>query len=103
MDTKATDTLMPLSMVDKYGLRTSMIIFENKDKWKINGLRGDTFIIGVLPDCPFTFGNMVIKKMNGVIDNGHFELLLGNDIGLGSSFPSYQLLSVLLPFYPFSF
>ena len=48
---------MPLSMVDKYGLRISMIIFENKDKLKINGLRGDTFIIGVLLDCPITFGN----------------------------------------------
>ena len=70
---------MPLSMVDKYGLRTSMIIFENKDKLKINGLVGDTFIIGVLPDCPITFGNRVIKKMIGVTNNGHFELLLGND------------------------
>ena len=66
-------------MIDKYGLRTSMIIFENKDKLKINGLGGDTFIIRVLPDCPITFGNRVIKKMIEVTDNGHFELLLGND------------------------
>ena len=56
-----------------------MIIFENKDKLKINGLRGDTFIIGVLLDCPITFGNKVVKKMIRVTDNGHFELLLGND------------------------
>ena len=75
----ATGTLMPLSMIDKYGLRTSMIIFENKDKLKINGLRGDIFIIGVLPDCPITFGIRVIKKMIPVTNNGHFELLLGND------------------------
>ena len=79
MDTEATSTLMPLSMVDKYGLRTSMIIFESKDKLKINGLRGDTFIIGVLLDFPITFDNRVVKKMIGVIDNEHFELLLSND------------------------
>ena len=70
---------MPLFMVDKYGLRTSMIIFENKDKLKINGLGGDTFIIRVLPDCLITFGNRVIKKMIGDTNNGLFELLLGND------------------------
>ena len=78
MDTGATSTLMPLSMIDKYGLRISMIIFENKDKLKINGFRGDIFIIGVLPNCPITFGNRVIKKMIRVTDNRHFELLLGN-------------------------
>ena len=66
-------------MVDKYGLRISMIIFENKDKLKIYGLRGDTFIIGVLPDCRITFSNSLIKKMVEVTNNGHFELLLGND------------------------
>ena len=70
---------MPLSMVDKYGLRTSMIILENKDKIKINGLREDTFIIRVLPNCPITFGNRVIKKMIKVTNNGHFELLLGDN------------------------
>ena len=43
MDTRATSTLMPLSMVDKYGLRTSMIMLENKDKLKINGLKRGHF------------------------------------------------------------
>ena len=66
-------------MVDKYGLHISMIIFDNKDKLRINGLRGNTFIIRVLPNCPITFDTRVIKKMVEVTDNGHFELLLGND------------------------
>ena len=55
------------------------LFYENKGKLKINGLEGDTFIVRVLLDCPITFGNRVIKKLIGVTDNGHFELLLGND------------------------
>ena len=67
---------MPLFMVDKYGLRTSMIIFENKDKLKINGLKRGHFYNKNASRLP---NNRVLKKMIRDTDNGLFELLLGND------------------------
>ncbi len=46
---------------------------------RINGLGGETFIIGVLPEYPIMFGTRIITKMIGITDNGSFEMLLGND------------------------
>lgn len=54
-------------------------MFSKAGRLRVNGLGGETYIVGVLENYPILFGNRVITPMIGIVDSGNFELLMGND------------------------
>ena len=64
----------------KYGLLKEAILFNENDRLKANGLIGNCPIIGIVPNLSIQIGNRVLIRMIGIVQNGEFDLLVGNYI-----------------------
>ena len=60
INTGATETIIPIGSLKKYGLLKEAILFKENDRPKANGLGGNCPIIGIVPNLSIQIGNRVL-------------------------------------------
>ena len=70
--------MIPLEVAKRVNLANKIIWFTKDKVLEVNGGGGKAKIIGMIPRLPITLGNRILTSMVGIIDQGKFDILLGN-------------------------
>ena len=70
--------MIPLEVAKRVNLANEIIWFTKDKVLEVNGVDGKAKIIGMIPRLPITLGNRIITSIVGIIDQGKFDILLGN-------------------------
>ena len=72
--------MLSLEVAKRVNLANEIIWFTKDKVLEVNGVGGKAKIIGMIPRLPITLGNRIITSLVGIIDQGKFDILLGNGI-----------------------
>ena len=67
-------------MAEKFEILNNFIKLNSEQPIKLKGVSGKSAIVGIIPNLQLVIGNIPIWRTVGVINNGGFDFLIGNDI-----------------------